>query len=301
MWSWGNKKEQIESEEINFESLGFDFDKIGIIDENQIEVSESDLNDPHLLAELNNLHHFDEEEGDLVGVTHQQQQQQQSYKQTTSQNQSQNQQVGDLLSFDDIQISTNTSTINSTTNNKKNNSNHEEMNLLQEINFSQTISPAGDINANKKNNNSVIENEITNLKVRALALRKEGKKTEAIELLKQVKLLQSQLPPTQQQPQQQRQQAQQQGLIEEPIKNIQQPTQKISNQTTQPIAPTKPIKPTTISQPMQIQAIESPKQPTITPRMSDSGKLNPFSFLLFHSKQTITKQQQTNLNFYQYF
>jgi hypothetical protein len=123
MWSWGREKKD-EEDEVSFsefESMNTEFNGIGIIDENLIVVSESDLNDPQLLSELNDLKNDEE----------------------------------DLLSFDQVET-----TIKS--------------DAKEGTNLEVCVDP-----------------DILSLKHRALALRKEGRKSEALDLLKEFKRLQS--------------------------------------------------------------------------------------------------------------
>jgi hypothetical protein len=135
MWNWGKKEERNTASDIEVDLD--QFDQIGIIDENSIEVSESDLQDPNLLAELHNLRNSDDE-GD-------QHQQTPIFPSQFNKQEPEDEELKSETVEKDIQLD------------------------------------MGDIMA---------------LKQRALALKKEGKKTEALELLREVKRLQTKLPPS---------------------------------------------------------------------------------------------------------
>jgi rhodanese-related sulfurtransferase len=120
MWSWGKTaKEDVGIPEDD--SFNGEFTGIGIIDESLIIVHESDLNDPQLLSELNDLKNDED----------------------------------DLISFDDVEKS-------------------DEVNIVE-------------------GKNTVVrdESDILSLKQRAVALKKEGRKSEALDVLKEVKRLQN--------------------------------------------------------------------------------------------------------------
>jgi hypothetical protein len=124
MWGWGRNEKTEETNQHEFDSLDIDYDGIGLVDESQIVVSESDLNDPHLLSELNSLQNDDE----------------------------------DLLSFDTIE---------------------QEDQVIQE-------------NSNE-HLKTCPQTDIITLKQRALALKKEGRKSDALALLKEAKYIQTSL------------------------------------------------------------------------------------------------------------
>lgn len=121
MW-FGRKEKAEEPSQQEFDSLDIDFDGIGIVDESQIVVSESDLNDPHLLSELSNLQTDDE----------------------------------DLLSFDAVE---------------------QDDQDQQEIDREQPKASS--------------QPDLVNLKQKALALKKEGRTSEALALLKEAKSIQT--------------------------------------------------------------------------------------------------------------
>jgi hypothetical protein len=124
MWGWGKNEKKEETHQPEFDSFDTDFNGIGIVDESQIVVSESDLNDPHLLSELNNLNLQNDDD--------------------------------DLISFD---------------------VNEEDDRFIQEKDHEHL--------------KVCSQPDLITLKQKALALKKEGRKSEALALLKEAKNIQN--------------------------------------------------------------------------------------------------------------